>query len=366
MIKTLTQPLPPGSTIGILGGGQLGRMSALAAQQLGYNCHIYCPDENAPAKQVTAFSTRATYDNKKALSAFAKACDVITFEFENIPSEAARYLAGKVPVHPGPEILEICQNRLREKDFCNSNGVPTARYSEVTGPGSLERVMRDIGIPAVLKTTELGYDGKGQVALSSSSDPEEAWNAMAGGREGVVGIVESFIDFRCEISVIVARGLFGAIETYVPVENQHHNHILDKTIAPARVSPIVSERAEVIARHLAEAIGLVGLLAIEMFVTRDDEVLVNELAPRPHNSGHWTIDACFTSQFEQFIRAVAGLPLGSIYRHSDAVMKNLIGDEVDQWAEYLKEPGSKLHLYGKKEARPGRKMGHVTRVVPKS
>ena len=361
------QPLAPGSVIGILGGGQLGRMATLAAQQLGYNCHIFCPDKNAPAAQVTALSTCAPYDDHKALEAFAKAIDIATFEFENIPLSTAEFLAERVPVRPSPRVLEISQDRLKEKDFCNKVGVATTRYAEVTSAETLKRVIRDLGTPAVLKTTQLGYDGKGQVTITAGTDLDTAWETVCGTDEQTVGILESYIDFRLEVSIIVARGLFGTIETYVPVENQHRDHILDQTIAPARIAPQVAERAEIVARHLAEELGLVGLLAIEMFVTReDDALLVNELAPRPHNSGHWTIDACITSQFEQFIRAVAGLPLGSVYRHSDAVMKNLLGDDVKKWPDLLKEPGAKLHLYGKSESRPGRKMGHVTRIVPKS
>ncbi|MDX1400303.1 MAG: 5-(carboxyamino)imidazole ribonucleotide synthase [Kiloniellales bacterium] len=366
MSLTLSRQLPPGSTIGILGGGQLGRMAAMAAQQLGYYCHIYCPEALAPACQATAFSTEAAYDNEDALVHFAGLSDVITFEFENIPFDTVHFLAERTPVNPSPKVLEICQNRLREKDFCNAFGVPTSRYQEVRSAEELDRVIRDFPGSSVLKTTEMGYDGKGQVTLTQTSDSQDAWARISGNSEDIVGILEGFVDFQCEISVIVARSLHGAIETYVPVENQHRNHILYKTIAPARVSPAVIERAEAIARHLAENIELVGLLAIEMFVTREEEILVNELAPRPHNSGHWTMDACVTSQFEQFIRAVSGAPLGSVYRHSDAVMTNLIGDDVERWSEILKEPATKLHLYGKMEARPGRKMGHMTRIMPRA
>ena len=361
--------LAPGSVIGILGGGQLGRMAALAAARLGYRCHIFCPEAGAPASQVTDLTTRADYTDEAALAAFAEAVDAVTLEFENIPAASAAFLAERVPLRPRPEILSICQNRLREKDFCNANGVPTTRYAEVSGPDALDRVVRDIGRPCILKTTELGYDGKGQVLIAPETDLGEAWAAMVGGSPGeareAVGIVEGFVDFRLEISVIVARALDGTCRTYPAVENQHRNHILDVTIAPARVSEKVAERAEAIAWHLAEALDLVGLLAIEMFVTQEDEVLVNELAPRPHNSGHWTLDACLTSQFEQFIRAVAGLPLGSTEMLADAVMKNLLGDDVERWRELLADPNAKLHLYGKAEARPGRKMGHVTRLTPR-
>jgi 5-(carboxyamino)imidazole ribonucleotide synthase len=354
--------------IGILGGGQLGRMSALAAARLGYRCHIYCPQPDSPALQVTPLGTVAPYDDEAALAAFAKAVDVVTFEFENIPHATAAFLATRAPLRPGAEVLRICQNRLREKDFCRGIGVPTARYFEVTGPEALARVADDLGRPCVLKTVEFGYDGKGQVRIGKETDAGEAWAAMTGGDATApgVGIAEAFVDFTAEISVIVARSADGACRTYPAVENQHKNHILDQTIVPARVPSAVADRAEVIARHLAEAIGLVGLLAIEMFVTQEGEVLVNELAPRPHNSGHWTLDACVTSQFEQFVRAIAGLPLGSTARLADAEMKNLLGEEANRWAEILADPGAKLHLYGKAEARPGRKMGHVTRLVQKN
>jgi 5-(carboxyamino)imidazole ribonucleotide synthase len=360
-----TEPLAPGSAIGILGGGQLGRMTALAAANLGYRCHVFCPEADAPAAQVTSRATRAAYDDEAALAGFAEAIDVVSFEFENIPVAAAEFLAERVAVRPGPEVLRICQNRLREKDFCGATGAPTAHYGEARGPDSLARVARDIGLPCVLKTTEMGYDGRGQVLISNEADLESAWPTMAGGNPGASGIVEAFVDFALEISVIVARGADGACRTYPAVENQHREHILDQTIAPARVSQKIADRAEGIAFALAEKLDLVGLLAIEMFVTQEEEVLVNELAPRPHNSGHWTIDACVTSQFEQFVRAVAGLPLGSTERHADAVMKNLLGEEANRWREILTDPAAKLHLYGKAEARPGRKMGHVTRLSPR-
>ncbi len=359
----LEKPLKPGSTIGILGSGQLGRMAALAAANLGYRCHIYGPEEDAPANQVTSRATVAAYDDLAALGAFADAVDLVTFEFENVPPQSAAFLAERRPVHPSPQILAICRNRLKEKDFCHEQGISTARYAEVSGPAALTRLVRDFGRPAILKSCELGYDGKGQVVLDGNITPIEAWQRMAGHNPDSLGVLEAFVEFKCEISVVVARSLKGQIQTYPAVENQHRNQILDQTIVPARVSPAVAERAEAIGRRLAEALGLVGLLAVEMFVTQDDEVLVNELAPRPHNSGHWTMDGCVTSQFEQFIRAVAGLPLGSVQRHGKAVMRNLLGDDVALWPKILAEPGAKLHLYGKAEARPGRKMGHVTRLI---
>jgi 5-(carboxyamino)imidazole ribonucleotide synthase len=354
--------IAPGATIGILGGGQLGRMTALAAARLGYRCHVLTPEADAPAAQVASRTTRAAFDDRSALAAFARGVDVATYEFENIPADGVAYLAQLVPVRPKPDILATCQDRLQEKDFLNGIGVATARYQEVNDPQGLARAVRDIGRPAVLKTARLGYDGKGQTMIRPETDLDQAWAALGGHR----GILESFVDFAQEISVIVARGLDGTHATYVPVENQHRHHILDQTLAPARLAPQLSMKAEAIAVHIAQQLDLVGVLAVEMFVDRAPSVLVNELAPRPHNSGHWTIDACVTSQFEQLVRAICGLPLGSPERHSDAIMKNLIGDEVNQWPELLKDPGAKLHLYGKAEPRPGRKMGHVTRITPRA
>jgi 5-(carboxyamino)imidazole ribonucleotide synthase len=355
------QRVPPGSTIGILGGGQLGRMAAMAAAQLGYRCHIFCPDPQSPAFDVAAERTVAPYEDEAALTRFAEAVDLITLEFENIPARTAELLAAIKPLRPGPQVLAIAQDRLKEKDFLAGIGVPTTRYQEIARPESLERAARDLGRPSILKSARFGYDGKGQVRIEADTDLDEAWRRMG----GEIGILEAFVDFAIEASVVIARGIEGQMAAYVPVENQHRNHILDTTIAPARVSSAVAMRAEAIARHIAEELKLVGLLAVEMFVTPQGEVLVNELAPRPHNSGHWTMDACVTSQFEQFIRAVAGLPLGSPNAHSNAVMKNLLGEEGERWAEILAEPGARLHLYGKRQARPGRKMGHVTRLSPK-
>jgi len=355
------QILPPGSTVGVLGGGQLGRMTALAAARLGYRVHVYCPEPDSPAFHVAAASTVAAYEDREALARFAQAVDVVTFEFENVPSATAELLAALKPTRPKPRVLHICQDRLREKGFLASIGVPVTRYAEVAREEELADAVRAIGLPSVLKTARFGYDGKGQVMLRRESDLAGAWHGIGKG----VGILEGFVDFSEEISVIAARGLDGAIAVYVPVENRHRNHILDTTIAPARLPAAVLAEAEALGRRIAEALGIVGLIAVEMFVTRAGKVLVNELAPRPHNSGHWTIDACLTSQFEQFLRAVCGLPLGSTERHSDAVMKNLLGDEVNAWKEILSEPAAKLHLYGKREARPGRKMGHVTRLSPR-
>jgi 5-(carboxyamino)imidazole ribonucleotide synthase len=356
------QIIPPGGTIGILGGGQLGRMTAMAAARLGYRCHIFCPDKGAPASDVAAKTTVAAYDDIAALTAFAQQVDVITFEFENVPSSAGEKLAALKPTRPDPRVLHLTQQRLREKNFLTSINVPVTRYLEVAHKEALPQAVQALGKPCVLKSASFGYDGKGQVRIDPESDLGPVWQQMG----GELAILEAFVDFQREISVVIARGLDGAMEMYTPVENQHRHHILDTTIAPARITPTVAVKAEAIARHIAQEIKLVGLLGVEMFVTRDNDVLVNELAPRPHNSGHWTIDACNTSQFEQFVRAVCGLPLGSPERHSDAVMKNLIGDDARDWRQILTEPGAKLHLYGKTEIRPGRKMGHVTRLSAKS
>ncbi len=352
--------LAPGGTIGILGGGQLGRMTALAAARLGYRCHVFADEPDSPAAQVCGAATVAEFSDREALERFAGAVDIATFEFENIPAGAVRRVAALKPVLPRPEILEIAQDRLREKDFLRSIDVATTAYREISDPTALLRAMRDFGYPAVLKTVRLGYDGKGQVTLTPEIEAEEAWRRMG----GEIGILESFVDFSCEISVIVVRGANGAWATYPPVENQHVNHVLDTTIAPARIPVDTARRAEAMARHVAEKLDLVGVLAVEMFVTESGAILVNEIAPRPHNSGHWTIDACFTSQFEQLVRAVCGLPLGCVTHHSDAVMQNLLGSDVAKWRDMLNDPLAKLHLYGKTEIQPGRKMGHVTRLIP--
>jgi len=353
--------LPPNSTIGIFGGGQLGRMTAVAAARLGYKCHIYAPESDIPASQVSAATTRAAYEDMAALEEFARAVDVVTLEFENIPVEAVNRVNEITPVHPGAGVLEICQDRLREKSFLNGIGIGTAPWAEVSDFASLQAAEAKIGRPAVLKSARFGYDGKGQAGLRAGDDAAAVLASVGADSS----ILEGYVDFDCEVSVMVARGQDGEIATWPVVENRHVNHILDTTIAPAEVSPAVAAKAGDIARRIAGEIGLVGVMGVEMFVTRDGDVLVNEMAPRPHNSGHWTIDACFTSQFEQLVRIVCGLPLGSTGRHSDAVMKNLIGDEADAWPEILAEPGAYLHLYGKAETRAGRKMGHVTRLKPR-
>lgn len=353
--------LPPGSMIGIIGGGQLGRMTALAAARLGYRCHIFTPEDDSPAAQVSAAATVAGYDDEVALRRFVEAVDVVTFEFENVPADSVRLLAELKPVRPDWNVLRIAQDRILEKRFFTEIGVPTAPWREVTSPQSLAAAIAEIGRPAVLKTTRLGYDGKGQVKITEDTDPADAWARMG----APVGVLEGFVDFTCEVSVLVARGVDGQIASFDVVENRHVNHILDTTIAPADLPPRLADTARAIAEESARALNLVGLLAVEMFVTRDGRILANEMAPRPHNSGHWTMDACLTDQFEQFVRAVCGLPLGTPERHSDAEMKNLIGDDVNAWPDLLRETGARLHLYGKAEARAGRKMGHVNRLHPR-
>lgn len=362
---TLPGPLPPGSTIGILGGGQLGRMTALAAARLGYDCHIFCPEDDSPAARTAAAVTVAPYDDEAALRHFATAVDVITLEFENIPAEAASLLAGLKPLRPGWRVLETAQDRALEKQFAEAAGLGTAPWAPVDGPDALARALDRIGRPAILKSRRLGYDGKGQVRMTDKTNPAAAWQEMTGGSTpGVGGIVEGMIDFACEVSVIVARDADGRTACFDTVENRHKAGILDITVAPAPVDDTTAKAAQAAATALAEAFGLVGLLAVEMFIDRDGAVLINEMAPRPHNSGHWTLDGCLVNQFEQLVRAVAGLPLGDPARHSDAVMKNLIGDEANDWLALSAAPGVSLHLYGKRETRPGRKMGHATRRYP--
>ncbi len=354
-------PLPPGSTIGIVGGGQLGRMTALAAARLGYRCRIFTPEADSPAEQVADAATVASYDDTAALDAFAGAVDVVTFEFENIPAASVQRMAERAPVRPKAEILRIAQDRILEKTFLNALGIATAPWREVNTPETLKAAAATIGLPAVLKTARMGYDGKGQTKIAANDDLAVAWRALGAD----TGVLESFVDLEREISVIVARGQGGGTASYPAVENVHTRHILDTTIAPAAIPAGLADQARATAEKIAAALDLVGLLAVEMFVARDGRLLVNEIAPRPHNSGHWTIDACPVSQFEQLVRAITGLPLGSVERHSDAIMTNLIGADVHDWPRLAAEPGACLHLYGKKDVRADRKMGHVTRLYPK-
>lgn len=355
--------ISPGSTIGILGGGQLGRMTALAAAELGYACTILTPDRDAPASQVSALTILADYTDEAALAKFAAAVDVVTLEFENVPVEAVRFLEtlGK-PVRPGSGVLAVAQDRVAEKDFVRKLGGGTAPYEATDTLKALIPALERIGRPSVLKTRRMGYDGRGQRIIRHRDNPVEAWDAIG----NKPAILEGFVDFTREISVIVARGVDGTTRAYVPVENRHRDHILAETIAPAPISRHLAEQAEALAARIAHALELVGLLAVEMFVTNDGRILVNELAPRPHNSGHWTIDACLVSQFEQLVRAVCGLPLGSPERHFDATMINLLGADAYGWADHLMRSDTRVHLYGKSEVRAGRKMGHVTRLTPRS
>jgi 5-(carboxyamino)imidazole ribonucleotide synthase len=358
----MIRPLPPNSTIGLVGGGQLGRMSALAAARLGYRCHILTREADSPARQVSMAATISDYHEPDGLRRFADAVDVITFEFENVSAEGLDLLASLKPVRPSPAILRISQDRVLEKNFLNRHGIATAPWAPVEDFEALGAAVQRIGLPAVLKTTRLGYDGKGQAMLRWPDDVRAAYDALS----PKPLILEGLIDFFQEISVVVARGEDGTSSAFDTAENRHRNHILDVTLAPARIPSSVDAQAQAIARRVADALDLVGLLAVEMFVDRDGRVLVNEIAPRPHNSGHWTIDACPASQFELHIRAIAGLPLPPATRHSDAVMKNLVGpEEAALWPTILAAPGLIPHLYGKAEARPGRKMGHVTRLFPK-
>jgi 5-(carboxyamino)imidazole ribonucleotide synthase len=354
--------IEPGATIGIIGGGQLGRMLAIAAARLGYRTHVFTPETDSPAQQVASQTTIAAYDDIEALRRFADDVAVVTYEFENIPHASLAFLEQAVQVSPSASILRLSQHRGREKQMLVDNGIAIAPYRFVTSAEELEAAVKAIGVPGVLKTAELGYDGKGQIKIDKGADSAAVWAAL-GGAEAVY---EAFIPFECEVSVIVARNEMSGCVAFPTVQNVHRNHILNLTVAPAPIDKAIRRQASAIARSIAEALDLRGLLAVEMFVTRDGDVLVNELAPRPHNSGHWTIDACVTSQFEQAVRAVCGLPLGSTRRLYNAVMKNLIGDEVHQWYDYLQEPNTKLHLYGKKEVREGRKMGHITRLGKKA
>lgn len=355
-------PLPPNATIGLVGGGQLGRMSALAAARLGYRCHILTRETDSPAAQVSHAVTISDYSDPVSLRAFANAVDVISFEFENISAEGLELLASIRPVRPAASILRISQDRVDEKIFLNNAGVATAPWAAVGSRQELREAVTRLGVPAVLKTTRLGYDGKGQAMLRCPADLDAAWERLSPRPL----VLEEFVDFAMEISVVVARGADGTVSSFDTVENRHRDHILDLTLAPARISLAVDQAAQAIARRVAEALDLIGLLAVEMFVDSTGQVLVNEIAPRPHNSGHWTIDACPASQFELHIRAIAGLPLPAAMRHSDAVMKNLIGPEgMALWPAALAEPGIIPHLYGKAEALPGRKMGHVTRLFPR-
>lgn len=350
--------LAPGRTIGILGGGQLGRMLALAAARLGMKVHVYEPGAEPPAAQVATAVTRAAWDDVAALQAFAASVDVVTYEFENVDLAAIDALTPLVPVRPGRRALEVAQDRIAEKDFLNGIGLATAPYAAVDGPEALEAAIERIGTPAILKTRRLGYDGKGQARLDGGTSAGAAWLGVG----AAPSVLEGFVDFEREISVIAVRGGDGAVAAFDPGENEHRDGILHRTIVPARVPASRAQDAVLIAGRILTALDYVGVIGVELFVTPAG-LVVNEIAPRVHNSGHWTEAACLIDQFEQHVRAICGWPLGDGARHSDAEMLNLLGDEV---ATAPALEGARVHLYGKAEARPGRKMGHVTRIRPRS
>lgn len=353
----MTQPvIAPGATIGILGGGQLGRMLAMAAAQLGYRCHIFDPDPAAPAFDVCAARTVADYGDPEALGRFAASVDVVTFEFENVPVAALARLEAHNPTRPCSRALATAQDRLSEKRFVQAAGLPVSRFAGIASAEDLAAALGDFG-PSILKTRRFGYDGKGQVRLAPGDDPAVAWAAIG----GQPAILEALVPFDTEVSVIVARGLDGAEVAYGPVENTHRNGILDVSRVPAQVSAAAADAALAHTQTIADQLGYVGVLAVEWFVV-GDQVLFNEIAPRVHNSGHWTIEGAVTSQFENHIRAICGLPLGDPSPVAAVDMRNLIGEEAHDWAAILRDPQNHLHLYGKHEARPGRKMGHVTKV----
>ncbi|MDP4024729.1 5-(carboxyamino)imidazole ribonucleotide synthase [Methylobacterium sp. NEAU 140] len=357
----------PGSTLGIVGGGQLGRMIALAAANHGLRTHVYAPDADSPAFDVAAATTCAAYDDAGALAAFAASVDAVTYEFENIPRATAEILARHAPLHPNAEALATTQDRLAEKDFINRLGIPTAPFRAVDTPDDLARALDALGLPAVLKTRRFGYDGKGQRILREPGDGDR--NAIFAEFGGAPLILEGFVPFEREVSVVAARGADGGFAAFDLCENEHRDHILALTRVPARdVAPETAAAAVEIAKRIADALDYVGVLAVEMFLVREgaERLVVNEIAPRVHNSGHWTIEGALTSQFAQHVRAVCGWPLGDPARVGGlpVEMRNLIGAEADGWRPLLAEPGAHLHLYGKGEARPGRKMGHVTRLGP--
>jgi len=357
----MSAPLLPGGTIGILGGGQLGRMSAIAARRMGYKVKTFDPSSSACAAMVADSHTTAAWNDIEALRRFAEGCERVTLEFENIPPATVSQINEWVPCHPSAEVLAICQNRRREKEFLKAQGIPCANFVVVSSHDELSAAVKKIGVPCVLKTADFGYDGKGQVKISNTeTNLEDVWEKIGDG----VGVLEAWVPFQLEISVIVARTEDGRTAVYDPAENIHRNHILHLSLSPARISEATRREAQELALKIAEKIKLVGLMAVEMFV-QDGRIIVNELAPRPHNSGHQTFDANQTSQFEQHVRSVCGLPLGGTEMLKPSVMLNLLGDlwrngQTPDWAAVLKEPAAKLHLYDKGQAAPGRKMGHIT------
>jgi 5-(carboxyamino)imidazole ribonucleotide synthase len=356
--------LKPGDTIGILGGGQLGRMLAMAAARLGLRCQVFSPDPESPAFDVVLNATCAEYADVEALELFANDVDVITYEFENVPAAAAMVLDARRPVLPKRGILETTQDRLAEKDFVTRLGIGTAAYADVSSVASLRAAIERIGLPAVIKTRRFGYDGKGQAIIREGDDIAKVWTSL----ETKAAILEAFVPFEREISVVAARSATGQVECFDVTENEHRDHILKISRAPAPIPDSLAEEARSIAGRIADALDYVGVLAVEMFVLGNGsgpKVLVNEIAPRVHNSGHWTLDGASVSQFEQHIRAIAGWPLAKPVRHGEVVtMTNLIGDEIHDYEQWLTVPGATVHIYGKGAPRPGRKMGHVTEVRP--
>jgi 5-(carboxyamino)imidazole ribonucleotide synthase len=353
--------LKPGDTIGILGGGQLGRMLAMAAARLGLRCQVFSPDPESPAFDVVLNATCAEYADVEALELFANDVDVITYEFENVPAAAAMILAARRPLLPDRKILETTQDRLAEKDFVKQLGIGTADYADVSSAAALRAAIARIGLPAVIKTRRFGYDGKGQAIIREGDDPDRIWEDL--GTKSA--ILEVFVPFEREISVIAARSADGHVECFDVTENEHRDHILKISRAPAAISDALGAQARSIAERIANALNYVGVLTVEMFVVANSggpALLVNEIAPRVHNSGHWTLDGASISQFEQHVRAIAGWPLGKPVRHGPVTMTNLIGDDIHGYEQWLTVPGATVHLYGKGPPRSGRKMGHVTQV----
>lgn len=355
----MSAPILPGSTIGCLGGGQLGRMFALAARRMGYRVHTVDPTPDSPTGQISDREYNAAFDDLSTLFDFAAGVDVVTYEFENIPVVALDALAQRVALRPGREVLFTTQNRRREKEFLERNGFPVAPFRVVQSEEDLRAAVTALGFPCVLKTADFGYDGKGQQKIKEGDDLADIWRKHGNG----IGVVESWIAFTAELSVVIGRSLSGTdIVAFPPTLNEHENHILATSVAPMPLAESITLRAQELARQIAEKLEVVGVLAVEFFLTKNGDLIVNELAPRPHNSGHYSFDACVTSQFEQQLRAVCGLPLGQTRLLSPVIMQNLLGDiwqnGTPDWAELLKLPGLRLHLYGKSEARPGRKMGH--------
>ncbi len=356
--------IAPGSTLGVMGGGQLGRMFAIEARKMGYRVHVFDPSPACPAGQVADLEINAEYRDESALARFAEGVSTVTFEFENIPAASLNVLSKARPVHPSPEVLLICQNREREKTFLERNGYPVAPFAVIDSPEALREGLLQTGTPAVLKTADFGYDGKGQLKIDKPEPPGELWERFGPRR----AVLEGWITHEFELSVVCAGSPASGYSCFPAAENVHTRHILDVSIVPARIDPAILEEAESIARSLARDLSLTGLLAVEFFLDSQGGLIVNELAPRPHNSGHYTFDACVTSQFEQQVRTLCNLPAGSTQLLSPVVMVNLLGDlwndgEPD-WNTIFSEPSAKLHLYGKNEPRPGRKMGHFCVLDP--